>query len=95
MSITSARPPLLIPQDEIISLKRAVAMTGKSPDTIRGFHRRHCIARQTSKNAPLEISIVALQMVLHDDPEALELLHAGERTHPPQVQYRLLVGLPE
>lgn len=89
------RPPLLIPQDEIIPLKRAVTMTGKSPDTIRGYHRKHCIARQTSRNAPLEISIVALQMVLHDDHEALDLLHLGDRSHPRVVMYRRLLGLPE
>jgi hypothetical protein len=78
-----ARPPLLIPRDEIIPLKRAVDDTGRSADTIRGYNRKHCIARETCPNAPLEISAVALQMVIHGDYEALELLHRGERSHPP------------
>lgn len=89
------RPPLLMPQDEVISLKRAVADTGKSPDTIRGYHRDFGIARQTRPNAPLEISAVALQMVLHGDTDALDLLRAGERSHARVLTYRRLVGLPD
>ena len=91
----ASRPPLLIPQDEIISLKRASADTGKSPDTIRAYNRDFGIARQTRPNAPLEISVVALQMVLHGDPEALELLRMGDRTHPRVLSYRRLLGLPD
>lgn len=89
------RPPLLIPQDEVIPLKRAVSETGKSPDTIRGYHRDFNIARQTRSNAPLEISTVALQMVLHGEFDALDLLHRGERSHPKVLKYRRLLGLPD
>lgn len=72
-------PPILMRRSEVISLKEAVYRTGKSEKTIRTWCRDLRIARQSGQNAPLEISAPALEMVMHGDMEALELLRHGSR----------------
>lgn len=88
------RPPILMHRDEVITLKRAAAYAGRSTDTIRKWNRQHMLARQAGDNAPLEISVIALEMVLHGDFAALELLRAGERDHPAVQKYITHLGLP-
>lgn len=88
-------PPILMRRDEIIPLKRAVEHAGKSPDTIRRWCKQHGIARQSGPAAPLEISILALEMVLHSDFEALELLRAGSRGAGAVRRYLEHLGLPD
>ena len=74
--------PILMRRSDVISLKEAVYRTGKSDKTIRNWCKEFCIARQSSPSAPVEISAPALEMVIHGDIEALELLRRGERLHP-------------
>lgn len=75
-------PPILMRRSEVISMKEAVYRTGKSEKTIRTWCRDLRIARQSSHNAPIEISAPALEMAMHGDTEALELLREGRRDHP-------------
>lgn len=86
--------PILMHRDEVIPLKRAMKHSGKSEPTIRRWCRAYGIARQASRNAPLEISILALEMVLHADFEALEVLRAGDRASPLVRRYVEHLGLP-
>lgn len=73
--------PILMRKCDIIGLKLAVHRSGKSGRTIRNWCRVHGIGRQSSPGAPLEVSAPALEMVLHGDMEALELLRGGNRDH--------------
>ena len=86
--------PVLMRRDEVIALKRAVVHSGKSEATIRRWCKAHGIARQSGPAAPLEISLLALEMVLHADLEALELLRNGERSNPIVRRYVDHLGLP-
>ncbi len=79
--------PILMKPDEVLHLERAAYHAGKSTDTIRRWCRRHGIARQSCPNAPLEISAVGLEMVLHGDFDALEILRAGGRSDPAVRKY--------
>lgn len=85
-------PVLMKPQD-IIPMKTAIDATGKADRTLRGWCREHGISRQSSASAPLEISRPALEMVMHGDMVALELLRAGERTAPRVARYFRHLGI--
>lgn len=85
-------PVLMKPQD-IIPMKTAIDVTGKADRTLRGWCREHGISRQSSASAPLEISRPALEMVMHGDMVALELLRAGERTAPRVARYFRHLGI--
>ncbi|MDR9808209.1 hypothetical protein [Rhizobium hidalgonense] len=74
--------PILMQQNDIITLKEAVHRTGKSDRTLRSWCKLFRISRQTNSGAPIEISAPALEMVMHGDMEALELLRSGNRHHP-------------
>lgn len=74
--------PILMRRDEIINLKTAVHVTGRSEKTIRGWCRAFGIGVQPSAGAPLDISAPGLEMVKHGDFAALELLRSGKRDHP-------------
>lgn len=87
-------PPILMHRDDVINLDRAAHMTGKSPDTLRRWNRKYRIARQAGPNAPLEFSVLAVEMVHHGDFEALEMLRAGNRSHPAVTRYIDYLGLP-
>lgn len=87
-------PPILMRTDEVINLARAAHMTGKSPDTLRRWHQKYRIARQAGRNAALEFSVIAVEMVHHGDFEALELLRAGRRSDPAVQRYIEYLGLP-
>lgn len=84
--------PVLMNWDEIISVTDAVQRTGRSEATIRPYCRRHGIARQSCSNAPLEISLIGLEMVLHGDIEALEALRDGRRSEPNVERYLRHLG---
>lgn len=89
----STHAPILGPRIEWIRLKEAIARTGLSDRTLRYWCRRHGIGRQSSKGAPIEISLPALEMVMAGDFEALEYLRAGERWHPSVQRVLLYLGL--
>lgn len=74
--------PILMRKDEIINLKTAVYVTGRSEKTIRHWCKEFGIGVQPCPGAPLEISAPALEMVRHGDVAALELLREGKRDHP-------------
>jgi hypothetical protein len=80
------------PQD-IILMKKAIEETGRSDKTLRVWCRDFGIGRQSSPNAPIEISHPALEMVMHGDLMALEMLRAGERTAPRVERYFRHLGL--
>ncbi|MFF0947458.1 hypothetical protein ACFYE9_07250 [Rhizobium leguminosarum] len=74
--------PILMQRSDIITLKEAVHRTGKTDRTLRTWCKLFGISRQTNSGAPIEISAPALEMVMHGDMEALELLRSGHRHHP-------------
>ena len=89
----SSHPPILGPQIEWIRLKEALAYTGRSDRTLRSWCRDYGIGRQSSKGAPIEISLPALELVMAGDFEALEYLRAGNRSHPRVLRVLLYLGL--
>jgi hypothetical protein len=80
--------------DDVICLKRAAQRARRSPDTIRRWCKKYSIARQSGPQAPLEISALALEMILHGDFAALDLLRRGDRAHPSVQRYVAHLGLP-
>ncbi|WET74104.1 hypothetical protein [Rhizobium croatiense] len=86
--------PILMRRPDIVALKTAVDRTGKSERTIRNWCRVYGIARQTTPGAPLEISAPALEMVLHGDFKALEMLRGGDRNSLQVKRYFDHLGLP-
>ncbi len=79
--------PVLMRRSDIIPLRAAIAQSGKSDRTLRDWCKRYGIGRQMNPGSPLEISGPALEMVLHGDFEALELLRNGARLDPRVVRY--------
>ncbi|WP_392711123.1 hypothetical protein [Rhizobium ruizarguesonis] len=86
--------PILMRPDEIINLKTAVHRTGRDEKTLRGWCREFGIGRQSKPGAPLDISAPALEMVIHGDVAALELLREGKRMHPRVRRYFDHLGVP-
>jgi hypothetical protein len=86
--------PVLMRPEHIIDVQRAVFDTKKSESTIRRLCRRYALARQTFPGAPLEISRVGLEMALHGDTEAIELLRDGYTEDPAVARYIRHLGLP-
>ncbi|WP_246715947.1 hypothetical protein [Aurantimonas sp. DM33-3] len=87
--------PVLMRRDEIISLARASAYARRSEVQIRRWCKQYGISRQTTPNSPQEISRVALEMVLHGDMAALEMLREGERSAPEVQRYLAFLNIPE
>jgi hypothetical protein len=85
---------VLMRPEDVINVDKAAHHARKSTDTIRRWCRKHGLARQSCHSAPLEISAPALEMVLHSDLDALELLRAGRRDHPDVRRYLDHLGLP-
>ncbi|MBO0906533.1 hypothetical protein [Jiella sonneratiae] len=85
--------PVLMRPDEIVDVKRAADHARKSDKTIRRWVAEFGIARQATQRAPLEISLPALEMVLHGDLAALEMLRAGQRSAPEVRRYMEFLGL--
>ena len=86
--------PILMRKDEIINLKTAVHVTGRSEKTIRNWCKEFGLGVQPCPGAPLEISAPALEMVRHGDVAALELLREGKRSHPRVRRIFEHLGLP-
>lgn len=74
--------PVFIRPAERIGIREACDFAGKSDRTIRTWCRRFGIGRVSMAGGPLIISLPALNMIMQDDPEALELLRAGDRESP-------------
>lgn len=86
--------PLLMRRDEVIPIKRAAAHAMVSPDTIRRWFHDDGIGRQAGPNAPVQISIVALEMRMCGDWPALEAYLNGDRVSPGVVRYFEHLGIP-
>lgn len=86
--------PILMKPDEIICLKEAAHRARRTEKTTSGLCKEYRIVRQAVPGAPLEISAPALEMVLHNDVEALELFRRGRRSHPRVMLYFDHLGLP-
>ncbi len=86
-------PPILMLKSEITSLKEAAHRTGKSVRTIQRWCARFGIGRQSGNGAPMEVSDIALEMVMHGDEVALDLLRAGDRRHPRVKRYYDHLGI--
>jgi hypothetical protein len=94
--MSGARPlPVLMRPAEVLSLHRAAVHAKKSEVQIRRWCKRYGISRQQTQTSPHEISLVALEMVLHADWDALELLRTGDRSSPQVKRYLDFLGLPE
>lgn len=87
--------PILMRPDEIIGLKEAAHRARRTTKVTTRLCKEFRICRQTVPGAPLEISAPALEMVLHSDAEALELLRQQKRNHPRVRMYFDHLGLPE
>ncbi|HTM77230.1 MAG TPA: hypothetical protein VL133_06335 [Devosia sp.] len=94
MSDVVLRPPLLMRRDEVISIKRAAGHAMCSPDTVRRWYHDDGIGRQAGPNAPVQISIVALEMRMCGDWTALDAYLAGDRANPLVTRYFDHLGLP-
>lgn len=84
---------VLMYPEEILDVKSACNLTGKSDKTIRRWCNRFGIARQSMASAPLEISAPALMLVLYGCHDALERLRIGDRSHPDTVRMLSHLGL--
>lgn len=85
--------PLLFGIEEAIPLKAAANIAGKTDETIRRWCVKYGIGRQAGPNAPIEVSIIGLMMVIHGEFDTLELLRAGDRQHPAVKRFLNFVGL--
>lgn len=72
--------PILMRRSEIIDIAEAVRRTGRSSRTIRKYCHDLGIGRQSGSGVRIEISAPALEMVMHGQWEALELLRDGNRS---------------
>lgn len=87
-----ARSVLMRP-DEVRDIKSAADYAGRDDRTIRRWAKRYGIGRQSGPGAPIEISLPALDMVLHGEWEALEKLRAGDRSNPDVIRIFDHIGL--
>lgn len=85
--------PILVKREDIVNVQRGAYLIGKSEKTVRRWFNEYALGRQSSRNAPLEISLPGLHMVAAGDMAALEELRAGNRAHPSVVRYLEFLGL--
>lgn len=86
--------PILMRPDEVICLAEAAHRLRRTDKIARKVCREFRISRQIYPGAPIDVSAPALEMVIHNDHVALELLRNGERHHPRVRLYFDLLGLP-
>ena len=85
-------PPVFVRPAERIGIREACEYAGKSDRTIRTWCKRFGIGRTPMAGGALVISLPALNMVMQDDQEALELLRAGDRTNPAVLRHFVETG---
>ncbi len=92
----SAHPlPVLMRPWDCIDVKKAADHARRDDKTIRRWVERYGIGRRAGPGSPIEVSAPALEMVLHGDDEALELLRRGVRSAPQVRRYLDFLGLAE
>ncbi|MDX3976994.1 hypothetical protein [Shinella sp.] len=79
--------------DEVMTIAEAAVHAGKTTKTIRRWCDEFGISRQVRKNSPVQVSRIALDMVIHGDWPALDCLKVGDRTHRLVTFYRVLANL--
>jgi hypothetical protein len=94
IALARSKAPILMRRDEVINLKTAIHITGRSEKTIRHWCKLFGIGAQPCQGSPLEISAPGLEMVRHGDLVALELLREGKRDHPRVRRVFEHLGLP-
>ncbi|MEC5383076.1 hypothetical protein VSX64_19800 [Aurantimonas sp. C2-6-R+9] len=87
--------PVLMRPDEMLCIKQAMDYTRKSDKTIRRWIKRYGIARRSMDGGPYQVSVIALEMAMHGDFAALEMLRSGQRSAPEVRRYLDFLGLPE
>ena len=87
------RWPVLMRPDEVINLKEAMHRLKRTDKTTRKICKEFAICRQPIPGAPLEVSAPALEMVIHNDIVALQLLRDGCRNHPRVARYFDFLGI--
>ena len=87
--------PILMRSDETLCIKQAMDYAGKSDKTIRRWIKGYRIGRQSIDGGPYDVSVLALEMAMHGDFTALEILRAGHRSAPEVRRYLDFLGLPE
>lgn len=87
--------PIFIRPAERIGIREACAHAGKTDRTIRTWCKQFGIGRVPMAGGALVISLPALNMVMENDPEALELLRQGDRSHPIVRRHFSETGTPE
>ena len=86
--------PVLMRSAEIIGMKEAEDLSGRDGRTIRRWCVEYRIGHQSTAGAPWEISAPAVVMVRHGDFEGLELLRAGDRSHPRVLRVLDFLSIP-
>ncbi len=87
-------PQVLIPFDkrEVITLRQAALIAGRSESTLRSWCQAHYIGRRVA-GGPWMVSRPALQMFLDDDARALRAYLAGDRESELVASYFRRAGL--
>ncbi len=85
--------PVLMRQGETYSIRLAALHANRDEKTIRRWCEQYGIGRQSGKNAPIDVSALGLEMVLHGDFQTLELLKSGHDRHPDVAAYRTFLDL--
>ncbi len=85
---------ILMTPDEVLPLKRAAEYAQRNDSTMKRWVKKHGIGRQAGSHGRIEVSILGLSMVLHEDWPALEALKAGHRSSPLVRRHIDHLGLP-
>jgi hypothetical protein len=93
----SSHAPILAPQNEWVALKTACDHADRKDRAMREWVRRFGIGRQSSKYGSIQVHLPALEAVMADDLEVLELIRAGDRSDPRvrRIYEYLLLPLPK
>src|SRR4051794_22042400 len=96
MSECDVSARVLVPFDkrEVMTLRAAAQLAGKSEGTVRTWCERYDIGRRVA-GGPWCVSRVALAMLLDGNAEALAAYHSGDRRGPLVVPYFERLGLGE
>jgi len=86
--------PILSRRDELVSVPEAADHAGRSDKTVKAWCRQHGIGHRSGPGGSYRVHVVGLEMVLHGDLEALELLRQGDRTCERVARYYDHLGVP-
>ncbi|WAP69308.1 helix-turn-helix domain-containing protein [Jiella pelagia] len=78
--VASSIVPILSRRDEMVDIREAADHAGRSDKTIKAWCRDHGIGHRCGPGGSYRVNAIALEMLIHGDLEALELLRRGDRT---------------